>query len=103
MGKISFDEKTTNIEDRLWGAEVIKNLPSYTRTQAFTTTRINQGGKLDRAEKIVDIIENLEGPAISAQLIIDKLNIVGVIPIKVFQPTLKVKIYWLKAEILKVM
>jgi hypothetical protein len=40
---------------------------------------------LDRAEKIVNIIENLEGPAISlSQLIIDKLNIVGVIPIKGF-------------------
>ena len=25
MGKYPFDEKTTNIEDRLWGAEVIKN------------------------------------------------------------------------------
>ena len=38
--KFPFDEKTTNIEDRLWGAEVIKNGYHiyYTRTQAFTTT-----------------------------------------------------------------
>ena len=60
--------------------------PLYTRVSVYHYHGINQGGKLDRAEKIVNIIENLEGPAISlSQLIIDKLNIVGVIPIKGFQ------------------
>ena len=44
---------------------------------------INQGGKDDRAEKIVNIIENLEGAPISlSKLIVDKLNIIGIIPIK---------------------
>ena len=86
--KFPFDEKTTNIEDRLWGAEVIKNgyhIYYTPHASVYHYHGINQGGKLDRAEKIVDIIENLEGPAISlSQLIVDKLNIVGVIPIKGF-------------------
>ena len=86
--KFPFDEKTTNIEDRLWGAEVIKNgyhIHYTPYSSVYHYHGINQGGKLDRAEKIVNIIENLEGPAISlSQLIIDKLNIVGVIPIKGF-------------------
>ena len=38
---------------------------------------------MDRAEKIVDIIEDLEGPAASlSNLIINRLNIIGLIPIK---------------------
>ena len=85
-GKFPFDEKTTNIEDRMWGAEVIKNgyhIHYTPHASVYHYHGINQGGKLDRAEKIVNIIENLEGPAISlSKLIIDKLNIIGVIPIK---------------------
>ena len=84
--KFPFDEKTTNIEDRMWGAEVIKNgyhIQYTPHASVYHYHGINQGGKLDRAEKIVNIIENLEGPAISlSKLIIDKLNIIGVIPIK---------------------
>jgi rhamnosyltransferase len=84
--KFPFDENTTNIEDRLWGAEVIKNgyhIQYTPHASVYHYHGINQGGKIDRAEKIVDIIENLEGPAISlSKLIVDKLNIVGVIPIR---------------------
>ena len=78
--KFPFDEKTTNIEDRMWGAEVIKNgyRIHYTpHASVYHYHGINQGGKLDRAQKIVNIIENLEGPAISlSKLIVDKLNII---------------------------
>ena len=84
--KFPFDENTTNIEDRLWGAKVIKNGYHifYTpHASVYHYHGINQGGKLERAEKIVNIIENLEGPAASlSKLIIDKLNIVGIIPVK---------------------
>ena len=84
--KFPFDEKTTNIEDRIWGAEVIKNgyhIHYTPHASVYHYHGINQGGKLDRAEKIVNIIENLEGPAISlSKLIVDKLNIIGLIPIK---------------------
>ena len=84
--KFPFDEKTTNIEDRMWGAEVIKNgyhIHYTPHASVYHYHGINQGGKLDRAEKIVNIIENLEGPAISlSKLIVDKLNIIGLIPIK---------------------
>ena len=81
-----FDETTTNIEDRLWGAKVIKNGYHifYTpHASVYHYHGINQGGKIDRAEKIVNIIENLEGAPISlSKLIVDKLNIIGIIPIK---------------------
>ncbi len=81
-----FDEETTNIEDRLWGALVIQKgfYIHYTpKASVYHYHGINQGGKMDRAERIVDIIEDLEGPAASlSKLIIDKLNIIGLIPIK---------------------
>ena len=84
--RFPFDEQTTNIEDRMWGAEVIKNgfhIYYTPHASVYHYHGINQGGKLDRAEKIVNIIENLEGPAISlSKLIVDKLNIIGLIPIK---------------------
>ncbi len=84
--KFPFDEKTPNIEDRLWGANVIKNGYHifYTpRASVYHYHGINQGGKVDRAEKIVNIIENLEGPPVSlSNLIVNKLNIIGIIPIK---------------------
>ena len=84
--KFPFDETTTNIEDRLWGAEVIKNGYHifYTpHASVYHYHGINHGGKVDRAEKIVSIIENLEGSPISlSKLIVDKLSIIGIIPIK---------------------
>ena len=84
--KIPFDETTTNIEDRLWGADVIKNGYHifYTpHASVYHHHGINHGAKLERAEKVVKIIENLEGTATSlSRLIIDKLNIIGIVPIK---------------------
>ena len=84
--KFPFDEKTTNIEDRLWGAEVIKNGYHifYTpHASVYHYHGIHQGGRVDRAEKVVKIIENLEGsPASLSKLIVNKLNIIGLIPIK---------------------
>ena len=84
--RFPFDENTTNIEDRLWGAEVIKNGYHifYTpNASVYHYHGINQGGRVDRAEKIVNIIENLEGSPVSlSKLILDKLNIIGIVPIK---------------------
>ena len=84
--KFPFDENTTNIEDRLWGAEVTKNGYHifYTpEASVYHYHGINQGGKIDRAEKIVKIIETLEGPAVSLSNIVrDRLNIIGLIPVK---------------------
>ncbi len=84
--KFPFDETTTNIEDRLWGAEVIKNGYHifYTpHASVYHHHGINHGAKVDRAEKVVKIIENLEGaPASLSKLIIDKLNIIAIVPIK---------------------
>ena len=84
--KFPFDEKTPNIEDRLWGSEVIKkgyHIFYTPHASVYHYHGINQGGKIDRAEKIVNIIENLEGPPESlSNLIVNKLNIIGIIPIK---------------------
>ena len=62
--KFPFDENTTNIEDRLWGDTVIKNGYHIFYTPhaiVYHYHGINQG-EIDRAEKVVNIIENLEGP-----------------------------------------
>ena len=84
--KFPFDETATNIEDRLWGSEVIKNGYHIFYTPhacVYHHHGINHGGKVDRAEKIVKIIENLEGsPASLSKLIVDKLNIISIVPIK---------------------
>ena len=84
--KFPFDETTTNIEDRLWGAEVIKSgyhILYTPHASVYHYHGINHGGQVDRAEKIVSIIENLEGSPISlSKLIVDRLNIIGIIPIK---------------------
>ncbi len=84
--KFPFDETTTNIEDRLWGSKVINNGYHifYTpHASIYHHHGINHSGKVDRAEKIVSIIENLEGSPVSlSKLIIDKLNIIGIVPIK---------------------
>ncbi len=93
--KFPFDETTTNIEDRLWGSEVIKNgfHIFYTpHASVYHHHGINHGGKVDRAEKIVKIIENLEGsPTSLSKLIVDKLKIIGLIPIKGLPTTFEKK------------
>ena len=84
--KFPFDETTTNIEDRLWGSDVIKNGYHIFYTPhacVYHHHGINHGGKVDRAKKIVNIIENFEGsPASLSKLIVNKLNIISIVPIK---------------------
>ena len=93
--KFPFDEATTNIEDRLWGADVIKNGYHifYTpHASVYHHHGINHGAKLERAEKVVKIIEDLEGTATSlSKLIVDKLNIIGIVPIKGLPTTFEKK------------
>ena len=70
--KFPFDENTTNIEDRLWGAEVTKNGYHifYTpEASVYHYHGINQGGKIDRAEKIVKIIDILGRDVIGSESI----------------------------------
>ena len=59
--KFPFDETTTNIEDRLWGSEVIKNGYHIFYTPhacVYHHHGINHGGKVDRAKKIVKSISD---------------------------------------------
>ena len=76
MEKVSFDENTTNIEDRLcWGYQKRLSHLLYTSCQCLSLSWNKSRGKVDRAEKIVSIIENLEGSPISlSKLIVKKLN-----------------------------
>ena len=59
-----FDEKATNIEDRIWGKKIIESgLKIYYEPSAsvYHYHGIHQGRNLERAHKIVRIMEDLHG------------------------------------------
>ena len=60
--KISFDEKTTNIEDRIWGKRIISNglrIIYEPLASVFHWHGVHQDQDPTRASNVVKIIENL--------------------------------------------
>ena len=81
--KIPFDEKITNIEDRLWGKKVLsKGFKIIYEPEASVLHfhGIHQTGNQKRIEKVIDIIEKTEKKFNSNFLDVNKLNIVAIIP-----------------------
>lgn len=85
--KIPFDEKVTNIEDRLWAKEILA--AGYTiiyepEASVYHYHGIHQNQNLERCTNVVRILENLskeEGQGFK-HLDLDKLNIVALIPVR---------------------
>lgn len=80
---VPFDETATNIEDRLWGNEMISRgrLLCYEPSAAvFHYHGIHHGQFEERAESIIKIIENSEGVGSQGTLSAQNRNIITIIP-----------------------
>ena len=86
--KIPFDEKVTNIEDRVWAEEVLKQdykIIYEPEASVYHYHGIHQDHNAERCDNVVRILEKLQVNNFdSKKNVIDaqKLNIVAVIPIK---------------------
>jgi glycosyltransferase involved in cell wall biosynthesis len=84
--KISFDEKTTNIEDRIWGKRIISNglrIIYEPVASVFHWHGVHQDQDPTRASNVVKIIENLEKNLYQTKVHEpEKLDIVAIISIK---------------------
>jgi glycosyltransferase involved in cell wall biosynthesis len=86
--EIPFDENVTNIEDRVWGKEVLAK--GYTiiyepEARVYHHHGIHQDGDSERCRNIVSILESLEiekEKNNKAFLDINKLNVTALIPVK---------------------
>ena len=85
--KIPFDEKTTNIEDRLWAQEVLKvgcKIIYEPEASVFHYHGIHQNQDRERCTNVVRILESLgnENGVQLNHLDLNSLNIVALIPVK---------------------
>lgn len=84
--KIPFDEKTTNIEDRIWGKKIISNglrIIYEPLASVFHWHGVHQDQDPTRASNVVKIIENLEKNLYQKKVHeLEKLDIVAIISIK---------------------
>ncbi len=84
LDEIPFDSVTTNIEDRLWGQEVIRNgykLLYEPEASVFHFHGIHQDGNIERLENVVRIINN--SPDYKTGTIdVSELEIIAILPVK---------------------
>jgi rhamnosyltransferase len=86
--KIPFDEQVTNIEDRIWGKEVVSNgyyIIYEPEASVYHYHGIHQDGDPDRCRNVVRILENLEyseEKRRNIELDINELDIIAIIPVK---------------------
>ena len=92
--KFPFDENVTNIEDRVWGQQVIAagmKIVYEPEARVYHWHGINHDLNPERARKIVRILESLEGfspPSISYHNP-DNLKVIAVIPVRGKSRTIK--------------
>ena len=80
--RFHFSETTTNIEDRIWAKEVLENgyLIAYEPSASvYHYHGINQGRNVERARKVVSILEELH-PCLGGVQNPDDLSVVAIIP-----------------------
>tara|TARA_Y100000590_G_C15706243_1_gene1008745 strand:+ start:605 stop:1957 length:1353 start_codon:yes stop_codon:yes gene_type:complete len=83
--KIPFDDKITNIEDRLWAGIMLKEGYKFLyepEASVFHYHGIHQDGNTTRLNNVVKIIENHSVDLKSGQLDAKELKIIAIIPIK---------------------
>lgn len=82
--EIQFDERVTNIEDRVWAAEVLRRgykIIYEPEASVYHYHGIHQDNNLQRCSNIVRILESLNLRDIK-KLKIENLNVVALVPIK---------------------
>jgi len=84
--KSKFDPEITNIEDRIWGQEMINlgyKLVYEPSASVYHYHGIHQNGNIERLNNVVKIIENMQSAGVSpGTLDPEKLNIISIIPIR---------------------
>jgi len=83
--KINFDENISNIEDRIWGQEVIKKgykLIYEPEASAYHYHGIHQDGNITRLKNVVNIIQSQDKNFSQGNIDPNSLNIVAMIPSK---------------------
>ncbi len=84
--KFPFDEEVTNIEDRVWGRQVIadgKKIIYEPTASVYHWHGINHDLNPERARKIVRILETLEKRVnVLDKFGLDRMNIIAIIPIR---------------------
>ena len=83
--RFPFDEEVTNIEDRVWGKQIIA--AGYTivyepSAPVYHHHGIHQDLDPERAERVVQIMEQIDGPASDGGHSADELDVVTIIPVK---------------------
>jgi rhamnosyltransferase len=84
--KSPFDNKITNIEDRLWGQEMLNagyKLAYEPKASVYHYHGIHQDGNIERCNNVVRIIQDMQSANLKdACLDAESLDIVAIIPIK---------------------
>jgi CMP-N-acetylneuraminic acid synthetase/GT2 family glycosyltransferase len=83
--KVPFDEKVTNIEDRIWAKEMLKlgyKIVYEPEASVFHHHGIHHNGNPERCANIVRIVESLREHEKIRTLNVNDLNVVAIIPVK---------------------
>ena len=84
--KFPFDEKVTNIEDRVWGQKVIENglkIIYEPKASVYHYHGINHNQNPERAKNVVKILDGLKSTSTKKNLKFKKkLNIAAIIPLR---------------------
>ena len=84
--KFPFDEKVTNIEDRVWGQKIIENglkIVYEPKASVYHYHGINHNQNPERAKNVVRILDGLKSTSTKKNLKFKKkLNIAAIIPLR---------------------
>ena len=85
--KFNFDENITNIEDRVWGKQVIKagyRIAYDPNSEVFHHHGLHQGNTPERAKSIASIIDNVDKEIVNElpkSLLPEFINVVAILPV----------------------
>ena len=83
--KFPFDEHVTNVEDRVWGRQVIQagyQIVYQPEASVYHYHGINQDMNAARAESVVRIIEMIEGEVHHGKTSVEEMDVVVIVPIR---------------------
>lgn len=83
--EIPFDEKVTNIEDRIWAQKVLQKgyqIIYEPEASVYHYHGIHQNGDVERCVNVVRILESLRSDYSYKSIEIEKLNVVAIIPVR---------------------
>jgi CMP-N-acetylneuraminic acid synthetase/GT2 family glycosyltransferase len=84
--EVPFDPEVTNIEDRIWGQEMLNRgykLVYEPKGSVYHYHGIHQDGNVERCNNVVRIIEGMQGKAhVRGRLDANQLEIIAILPVK---------------------